>query len=258
MTLPYSNVAVSPNYAQYQDAHYVDANASPEYHQNVVYNTEAPAYGHHFTAPNISRHTVIRTQASRTPDSPIVSPNRTVFLTKLPYSAVGQAVRRLLEAYGRVERCDVPLDKTSPNKIQGTAIAKFKETNDAARAIRNLNGAKWKGVTISARWDRDSASTNTNSAASTLGGPVQARHGSSGTVRVADARRDDSGARDQQRHTGQGPLIVNGSRGVVAPSRSRRGSKEEDSDSSDEDDEDDSSSDGKSSLTSCPRLVDSL
>jgi RNA recognition motif-containing protein len=221
---------------------------APQYHQNVIFNATASTYtiGHHVTAPNTSRHTASRPQASRAQDAPIVSPNRTIFLTKLPYSAVGQAVRRLLEPYGRVERCDVPLDRTSPNKIQGTAIAKFKEANDAARAIRNLNGTKWKGVVISARWDRDSASTSTTNSNSRRS--VQARHASSETGRVTEARRDDTGARDQRRRAGDGPLIVNGSRGDVAPTRGRRGSRDDDSDSSecDEDDEDDSSSDGKS------------
>jgi RNA recognition motif-containing protein len=261
MTLPYHTVAVSPNYTQYRDAHYIDANNAAHYHQNVAYSTAALAYinGHHVTAPNVSRHTASRPRTSGFPDAPIVSSNRTVFLTKLPYSAVGQAVRRLLEAYGRVERCDVPLDRTSPNKIQGTAIAKFNQSDDAARAIDGLNGSTWKGVTISARWDRDSATTS--SAGSTSQRPAQVRHGSSGAGRAADAKRDDNRARDHRRRPGQGPLIVNGSRGDVAPSRRRRGSQQDDSDSSDDDDEDgedDSSGDGKSSLPLYLILADSL
>lgn len=252
ITLPYTTAPVSPDYGQYRNAAYVDVNVTPPYHQNVMCNTAASAYttSHHVTAPNMSQHTTSQPPSSSAQDATIVSPNRTIFLTKLPYNAVGQAVRRLLEPFGKVERCDVPLDRTSPNKIQGTAIAKFKETNDAARAIKDLDGMRWRGVTISARWDRDSA--RNNSTGSSTGRPVQARHTSSGTDRVTDMTRDgdDGGARDQRRRAIEGPLIVNGSRGIVAPTRSRHGRREDDSDSSEDDEDDDGSSDGKSVASS--------
>lgn len=251
MTMPFTSVTVPPSYALYQDAHYVNVSSVLPYHQNVMYNPASPEFtnGRRATGPHPSRNLASRPQAPSDLDAAIVTPNRTVFLTKLPYSAVGPAVRRLLESYGRVERCDVPLDKTSPNKIQGTAIAKFKDANDAARAIRNLNGYKWKGVTISARWDRDSAGTV--GAYSAAGKPVQARHSSTGTGRVADARSHAPGTQVQRRRPGEGPLIVNGSRGDVAPRRSRRDSKEDDSDSSDADDDDEAHS-GRDGTLSLP------
>jgi RNA recognition motif-containing protein len=257
MAMPFTTVTVPPSYAPYQDAHYVNVSGALPYHQNVMYNSAGPEFinSHRATSPNLSRHVASRSQTSNDLDAAVVSPNRTVFLTKLPYSAIGPAIRRLLESYGRVERCDVPLDKTSPNKIQGTAIAKFKDTNDAARAIRNLNGYKWKGVTISARWDRDSASSNGPYPTSRR--PVQVKHSSSETGSVADARSHDTGPQAQRKRHGEGPLIVNGSRGDIASCGSKRGSKEDDSDSSDGDGDDDehSSSDGKLSLQPYMRLA---
>ena len=238
MTAPYRTVPLRPVYAQYQHTQYADANSTAEFHQTVTYNPATPAYtnGHHMTAPRMSRHPANRTQDDRALSSTVDSPNRTIFLSKLPYNAVGQAVKRLLEPFGKVERCDVPQDRTSSNKIRGTASAKFREASDAARAIRDLNGTRWRGVTISARWDKDAASTSSTDSSS--GRQVLARHSSPGTGNNASAVRADNGARDQRRRVGEGPLIVNGNRGNVVPSRSRRGSREDDSDSSDYDDGD--------------------
>lgn len=248
MVVPYGTAPVPTTYTHYQNPHYVDISTAQQYYQSVMYDTAAPVYanGHHVTAPQFSRHPSNRLQANRASLAPTGTPNRTVFLSKLPYTAAGQAVRHLLEEFGTIERCDVPLDRTSPNKIQGTAIVTFNEPNDAARAIRNLNAIKWKGVTISARWDRESASTSSGS--SLLDRPPRASPGDPGAGTHTEARREDGEARSQRRHAGDGPLIVNGSRGNVAPSRSRRGSRQDGSDSSeyDDDDEHDSSSDGTS------------
>jgi hypothetical protein len=250
MVVPYRTAPVPTTYTHYENPNYVDISTTTQQHyQSMMYDTAAPVYtsGHHATAPHFSRHPSNRSQTDRAPLAPTGTPNRTVFLSKLPYTAAGQAVRHLLEEFGTVERCEVPLDKTSPNKIQGTAIVKFDEVNDAARAIRILNGTEWKGVTISARWDRESASTSSGS--SLLDRPPHASPRSPRPGTHTEARREEGEARDQRRHAGDGPLIVNGSRGNVAPSRSRRGSKQDDSDSSeydDDDDEHDSSSDSTS------------
>jgi hypothetical protein len=248
IVVPYGTAPVPTTYIHYQNPHYVDISTAQQYYQSVMYDTAGPVYtnGHHVTAPHFSRHPSNLPQANRAPLAPTGTPNRTVFLSKLPYTAAGQAVRHLLEEFGTIERCDVPLDRTSPSKIQGTAIVKFSEPNDAAQAIRNLNGTKWKGVTIFARWDRESASTSSGS--SLPDRPPHASQGSPGAGTHSEARREDSEARGQRRPVGDGPLIVNGSRGNVAPSRSRRGSRQDDSDSSeyDDNDEHDSSSDGTS------------
>ena len=258
MTVPYRTAPLRPVYAQYQHTQYADANSTAEFHQTVTYNHATPSYTnkYHMTAPRMSRHTANRTQADNSPSSTVDSPNRTVFLSKLPYNAVGQAVKRLLEPFGKIERCDVPQDRTSSNKIRGTASAKFREASDAARAIRDLNGTRWRGVTISARWDKDAASISSTDSSS--GRQVQARQSFSGTGSEAVAVRADNGARDQLRRVGEGPLIVNGSRGNVVPSRSRRGSKEDDNDSSDYDDgdEDDSSGDCKWPLLPSINIAD--
>jgi len=235
---PYGTPPVPTTYTHYQNPHYVDISTARQYCPSVMYDTAAPVYtnGHHVTAPHVSRHPSNRPQANRASLAPTGTPNRTVFLSKLPYTAAGQAVRHLLEEFGPIESCSVPLDKTSPNKIQGTAIVKFIEPNDAARAIRTLNAIKWKGVTISARWDRESASTSSGS--SLLDRPPHASPRAPGAGTHTEARREDGEARDRRRHAGDGPLIVNGSRGNVAPSRSRRESRQDDSDSSEYDDDD--------------------
>jgi len=248
MVVPYGAALVPTTYTHYQNPHYVNISTAQQYYQSVMYDTAVPVYtnSHHVTAPRFSRHPSNRPQTNRALLAPIGTSNCTVFLSKLPYTAAGQAVRHLLEKFGTVERCDVPLDKTSPNKIQGTAIVKFNEPNDAARAIRKLNGTKWKGVRISARWDRESARTCSGS--SLLDRPPHASPGSPGAGTHTEARREEGEARDQRRHAGDGPLIVNGSRGNVAPSRSRRGSRQDGSDDNeyDDDGEHNSSSDGTS------------
>jgi hypothetical protein len=246
MVVPYGTTPVPTTYTHYQNPHYVNISTAQQYCQSVMYDTAAPVYtnGHQVTAPQLSHHPSNRPQENRAPFAPTGTPNRTVFLSRLPYTAAGQVVRHLLEEFGTIEHCDVPLDRTSPNQIQGTAIVRFNESNDAARAIRNLNGTKWKGFTISARWDRESAGTRSGS--SIPGRPPHLSQGSPVAGTNAEARREDSEARDQRRHASDGPLIVNGSRGNVAPSRGRRGSRQDGSDSGeyDGDREDDSSNDG--------------
>jgi RNA recognition motif-containing protein len=239
MVVPYSPAPIPTLFTHYRDPHYVDISTTQQYYQSMVCDTAAPVYtnGHQVTAPQFSHYPSNRPQANRAPSAPTGTPNRTVFLSRLPYTATGQVVRHLLEEFGTVEHCDVPLDRTSPNQIQGTAIVRFNESNDAARAIRNLNGTKWKGVIISARWDRESAGTSIPDR------PPHAGRGSPGAGTNAEARREDGEARDQRRRVSDGPLIVNGSRGNVAPSRRRRGNRHDDSDSSEYDgDEDDNSS----------------
>jgi hypothetical protein len=248
MVVPYGTAPVPTTYTHYQNPHYVNISAAQQYCQSVMYDTAAPVYtnGHQVTTPQCSHHPSNRPQVNRAPLVPTGTPNRTVFLSRLPYTAASQVVRHLLEEFGTIEHCDVPLDRTSPSQIQGTAIVRFNESNDAARAIKNLNGTKWKGVTISARWDRESAGTRSGS--SIPGRPPRVSQGSPGAGTNAEARREDGEARDQRRRASDGPLIVNGSRGNVAPSRGRRGSRQGGSDSSeyDGDGEDDSSSDGTS------------
>ena len=241
----HNTALLSLPHAQYQNVYYADVNTVA--YQNAPFDAIASTYANvnRITATHTSRYTANRPLTTRGQSATVVSPNRSIFLSKLPYNAVEHAIRRLLESFGRVECCDVPLDRTSPSKIQGIATARFKETNDAARAIRELNGKTWRGVTISARWDKNAASTSSTDSSS--GRSVQVRHGSSGTGRTTNTCRDDNGARDQRRRLVEGPLIVNGSRGNVAYSHSRRGSREDDSDSSDNDEEHegDDSSDGK-------------
>jgi hypothetical protein len=239
MAVPYSTAPVPTTYTHYQGPHYVDLSTAEQYCQSVMYDAAAPVYA---TALQFSHPPSKPPQANRAPLTPPGTPNCTVFLSKLPYTATGQVVRHFLEEFGTVAHCVVPLDRTCLDKIQGTAIVTFNEPNDAARAIRSLDGAKWKGVTISARWDRESEGIRSGSSIPDRLLPA------SQTGTNTEARRADGEVRDQWRRVSDGPLIVNGSRSNIAPSRSRRRSRLDDSDGSeyDDDDEGDSSNDGTS------------
>ena len=96
----------------------------------------------------------------------------------------------------------------------------FVRSEDAARAIRELNGREWAGagrgagVRVRARFDRESPERNA---------PGRERDG--GRERGGDRDREREGVREREREVRRdGPLVVDGSRGksVVVVRRHRR------------------------------------
>lgn len=258
VTAQYNAAVTVPSYAQYSNAQYSNATAAL-LTQQATYNDATSTYPNPYhsttSTAGISRHTVTTTNnhnnnhpqvSTHSPAPPvIVSKSRTVFLSNLPYHFAWQSLKDLLQRFGHVERCNIPKDKRDITKNKGIAIAEYATSDQAARAIKSLNGKKIGAVVIRAKFDRDSGESDGSNSGSARGVVINDKGKAPAGARSVDfnkSRREENGATahdDQKRCAREGPLIVNGSRGNVKPNRSRCGSKEEQDSSEDEDDEDD-------------------
>ena len=84
------------------------------------YPTPAPPNTPTYIRPNVGAAAA----ADRIPHRPTTTttdraPNRSIFLSNLPYASTPTTIRDALTRYGRIERCDVPLDRRDAGKIRG-------------------------------------------------------------------------------------------------------------------------------------------
>jgi RNA recognition motif-containing protein len=228
-----------PSYPQYPNGQFPAAPGIGSSSQSL-YNAAPPAYSNHSRgtpAQTSHRPTAgLPSHGSRDPTSApatTVSTSRKVFLSGIPPNGAWQNLKDLLQRFGHVERCDVPRDKHHPDKAKGTATAEFSSNDEALKAIKQLNGFKWEGSVIRAKFDQVNTSRASGRATASSFQSVERSEGPAGRG-VTSAR-----LQAQRRRPSDGPLVVNGSRGTVIPSKSRRGSKEDDGDASDVDSSDD-------------------
>lgn len=70
--------------------------------------------------------------------------NGRLFLTNLVYDTNKRMLTKLLKQYGEIEEINIPMNPAN-NKPRGFAFVQMKRKNSALKAIRALNGKKWKG-----------------------------------------------------------------------------------------------------------------
>ena len=71
------------------------------------------------------------------------SQSERLFVRNLPFSAMEDDIREVFSEFGTVVECHVPIDDTKRNK--GYAFVKFANTNDAEKAVDNLDGISFQG-----------------------------------------------------------------------------------------------------------------
>jgi cold-inducible RNA-binding protein len=74
-------------------------------------------------------------------------PVKNIFVGNLDYSATDSSVRSLFERYGAVERVNLVTDRET-GRARGFGFVEMSNSNEAEKAIGDLNGFSFEGRTL--------------------------------------------------------------------------------------------------------------